>query len=81
MGKVLKKASKCLYFLVQLKRAKLSSNDLVLLYTTSIRSILLYTVPGFFLLRAAQIFAEWSRTCTEKSTFDYISWSCLHVRH
>ena len=34
IGKVLKKASKCLYFLVQLKRAKLPSNDLVLLYTT-----------------------------------------------
>ena len=48
IGKVLKKASKCLYFLVQLKRAKLPSNDLVLLYTTWIRSILSYAVPVFY---------------------------------
>ena len=47
-GKVLKKASKCLYFLVQLKRAKLPSKDLVLLYTTYIRSILSYAVPVFY---------------------------------
>ena len=48
IDKVLKKASKCLYFLVQLKRAKLPSNDLVLLYTTCINSILSYAVPVFY---------------------------------
>ena len=48
IDKVLKKASKCLYFLVQLKREKLPSNDLVLLYMTCIRSILSYTVPVFY---------------------------------
>ena len=33
---------------MQLKRAKLFSNDLVLLYTTCIRSILSYAVPAFY---------------------------------
>ena len=37
-----------LVFLVQLKRAKLPSNALVLLYTTCIRSILSYAVPVFY---------------------------------
>ena len=37
-----------LNFLVQLKRAKLPSNDLVLLYTTCIRSILSYAVPVIY---------------------------------
>ena len=55
IGKVLKKASKCLHFLVQLKRAKLPSNDLVLLYTTRIRSILSYAVPVIFITRCPNI--------------------------
>ena len=55
IGKVLKKASKCLHFLVQLKRAKLPSNDLVLLYTTCIRSILSYAVPVIFITRCPNI--------------------------
>ena len=33
---------------MQLKRAKLPSNDLVLLYTTCVRSILSYAVPVFY---------------------------------
>ena len=37
-----------LVFLVQLKRAKLLSNDLVLLYTTCIRFILSYAVTVFY---------------------------------
>ena len=35
---------------MQLKRAKLPSNDLVLLYTTCIRSILSYAVPVYYAL-------------------------------
>jgi len=44
---IVKKASKRLYFLVQLKRAKLPCKDLVLFYITCIRSILPYAVPVF----------------------------------
>ena len=44
----IKKASKRLYFLIQLKRAKLSPKDLVLFYITCIRSVLTYAIPVFF---------------------------------
>ena len=37
-----------MYFLVQLKRAKLPCRDLVLFYATCIRSILAYAAPVFF---------------------------------
>ena len=57
IGKVLKKASKCLYFLVQLKRVKLPSNDLVLLIY-DIHQIYFIVRCTSFLLRAAQVFAE-----------------------
>ena len=40
--------SKRLYFLVQLKRAKLPCRDLVLFCATCIRSILVYAAPVFF---------------------------------
>ena len=42
------KASKRLYLVVQLKRAKLPRSDLVLLYDTCIRSSLVYAAPVFF---------------------------------
>ena len=41
---VIKKAAKRLYFLVQLKRAKVPSNDLGLFYIACVRSVL---DPGF----------------------------------
>jgi len=46
-GLLFKKTSKKLHFLVQLKRAKLSTNDLLLFYTTCIRSAIDYAVPVF----------------------------------
>ena len=48
ISNVVKKASKRLYFLVQLKRARVSSKDLVLFYMTCIRSILIYAAPVFY---------------------------------
>ena len=45
---VVKKASKRLYFLVQLKRARVSPNDLVLFYVSCIRSVLIYAAPVFY---------------------------------
>lgn len=48
INETVKKASKHLYFLVQLKRAKPPRRDLVLFYATCIRSILVYAAPVFF---------------------------------
>lgn len=42
-----KKASKRLFFLIQLKRSKVSTTDLVLFYMTCIRSVIDYAVPVF----------------------------------
>jgi len=58
---IFKKASKRLYFLVQLKRAKLPCKDLVLFYITCIRSILTYAVPGFPLRTAHVLQRELER--------------------
>ena len=44
---VVKKASKRLYYLVQLKRARLPVKDLVLFYTSCVRSVMDYAVPAF----------------------------------
>ena len=48
VNETVKKASKRLYILVQLKRAKLPCRDLVLFYAISVRSILVYAAPVFF---------------------------------
>ena len=45
---VLKKANERLYFLVQLKRAKVPLKELVLFYTTCIRSVIDYAIPAFY---------------------------------
>ena len=45
---VIKKARKRLYYLVQLKRARLPVEDLVLFYTSCIRSVMDYAVPAFY---------------------------------
>jgi hypothetical protein len=45
---VVKKASKKLYYLVQLKRARLPAKDLVLFYTSCVRSVMDYAVPAFY---------------------------------
>ena len=47
INNIVKKASKRLYFLSQLKRAKVSSNELVNFYVTCIRSMLLYSCQVF----------------------------------
>ena len=44
---IVKKVSKRLYFLVQLKRAEVSINDLGLFYITCVRSVIDYAVPVF----------------------------------
>ena len=48
INETVEKESKRLYFLVQLKRAKLPCRDVVLFYATCRRSILVYAAPVFF---------------------------------
>ena len=48
INETVEKESKRLYFLVQLKRAKLPCRDVVLFYATRRRSILVYAAPVFF---------------------------------
>lgn len=48
MDEIVKKISKRLYFLLQLKRAKVPELDLILLYITCIRSIIDYAIPVFY---------------------------------
>ena len=45
---VIKKANKRLYFLVQLKKAKVPPEELVLFYTTCVRSVIDYAIPAFY---------------------------------
>ena len=47
INEIIKKVSKRLYFLSQLKRARVAKQDLVLFYTSCICSILTYTSPVF----------------------------------
>ena len=47
INEILKKASKRLYFLLQLKRAKVTRTDLELFYSSCIRSIMDYAVPAY----------------------------------
>ena len=47
INEILKKASKRLYFLLQLKRAKVTRTDLGLFYSSCIRSIMDNAVPAF----------------------------------
>ena len=37
-----------MYFLVQLKRAKVPLKELVLFYTTCVRSVIVYAIPAFY---------------------------------
>ena len=45
---VVKKVSKRIYYLIQLKRASIPRNDLVLFYVTCIRSVIDYGIPVIY---------------------------------
>ena len=49
---VIKKASKRLYFLVQLKRSRVPRQNMSAFYTACIRSVLTYAAPAFLLCPA-----------------------------
>ena len=68
---VIKKAAKRIYFLIQLKRAKLPRKDRVLFYITCIRSILTYAIPVFFYALPMYLCNELERL--QKRAFSIIS--------
>ena len=58
---VIKKAAKRLYFLIQLKRARVSQKDLCLFYITCVRSVIDYAVPVFHYALPAYLMPELER--------------------
>ena len=48
IDQIIKKASKRMYFLIQLKRANVARHELILFYTSCIRSVMTYASPAFF---------------------------------
>ena len=79
VNETVKKASKRLYFLVQLKRARLPCRDLVVFYATCIRSILVYVAPVFFyaLPMAKYLRCELSMERVQKGIVIHLSQSVL----
>jgi len=64
IGQTIKKASKRMFFLVQLKRAKVSRHELILFYTSCIRSVLTYASPVLFY--ALPMYLKKDLECVEK---------------
>ena len=58
---VIKKAAKRLYFLIQLKRARVSQKDFCLFYITCVRSVIDYAVPVFHYVLPAYFMPELER--------------------
>ena len=58
---VIKRAAKRLYFLIQLKRARVSQKDLCLFYITCVRSVIDYAVPVFHYALPAYLMQELER--------------------
>ena len=48
IDQIIKKASKRMYFLIQFKRANVARHELILFYTSCIRSVMTYASPAFF---------------------------------
>ena len=48
IDQIIKKASKHMYFLIQLERASVARHELILFYTSCIRSVMTYASPAFF---------------------------------
>ena len=48
IDQIIKKASKRMYFLIQLKRANVARHELILFYTSCISSVMTYASPAFF---------------------------------
>ena len=68
-----------MYFLVQLKRARLPCRDLVLFYVTCRRTILVYIAPVFFYALPKYLRCELERV--QKRAMSIICPICLMTRH
>ena len=80
VNETVKKASdERLYFLVQLKRARLPCRDLVLFYVTCRRTILVYVAPVFFYALPKYLRCELERV--QKRAMSIICPICLMTRH
>ena len=77
LNEIVKKASKRLDFLIQLKRAKVAPTDLGLFYPSCIRSIMDYVVPVFHYSLPKYVLNAIIRTCTEEGNVHHLSWSWL----
>ena len=66
---VIKKANKRLYFIVQLKRAKVPLKELALFYTTCVRSVIDYAIPAFY--HALPKYLKMELVRLEKSNCNY----------
>ena len=82
VNETVKKASKRLYFLVQLKRAasmSLVRNLVLSCYATCIRSILVYAEPVFFYALPTYLQCELERA--QKGHYQSFAPVCLMTRH
>ena len=77
INEIVMKASRRLYFLIQLMRAKLARTDLGLFNSSCIRLIMDYEVPVFHYILPKYLLRKLLRTCTEESNVDRLSWSSL----
>ena len=79
VNETVKKASERLYFLVQLKRARLPCRDLVLFYVTCRRTIPVYVAPVFSYALPKFFLRELERV--QKRAMSIICPICLMTRH
>ena len=77
INEIVKKASKRLYFLIQLKRAKVANTDLGLFYFNCIRSIMDYVVPVFQYSLPKYLINARIRTRSEESNAHHLF--CSHA--
>ena len=69
---LVKKTSKRIYFLIQLKRAKIPIQELITFYITCIRSVLDYAVPVLFPPEPTQVFKSRIGTSSETRIWNYL---------
>ena len=72
IDQIISKARKRLYFLSQLKRARVGTKELVLFFTTCIRPILEYASPVFHNGLTNYLSQDWSRSKREHCELSYL---------
>jgi hypothetical protein len=75
VNNIVKKANKRIYFIIQLKRAKIPQSEILLFYCTCVRPTLDYSTQVFHYALPNYLS---DRTSATKSTFYYLPWLWLH---